>query len=459
MAGLVFFMGMVLTFALVGGASAFIPAKLISGPNASPLTPTTTFYEVEAHQVASKLSVANNIRYAELFRPGDAMVGKSFNQVSYLLSKVGSPACFVRTGVMDQYGVFIYFMDSVAASKITTTPAWFTFRNDTAYTMQAGNRLGVTYQCGDASNYINVYSANTNPYGGTLAFKQWWNGTGWTGGNVEDLTMVVGATAVAPPADTTPPVVSILTPIEGATVKNPIVISGTSSDASGVKLVEYRTAYHNPTTNVDEFTAWTPATPSAPGNYATWTASLPSLTKLTYISVRATDNANNVGLDSVNVNFVPDSPTGDTEKPIVIILTPTTGQSIAASSIGVTGHASDNVGVTSLKYKIDANALAPIAISGTTFAFSILDTPVGSHVLTMQASDAKGNIGTATVSFTVTSTTPPPPPCDEGMHLDTTTNTCVPDDVPAPINLETVGLYGGGLLSGIASLFAYRRAS
>ena len=95
-------------------------------------------------------------------------------------------------------------------------------------------------------------------------------------------------------ADTTIPLVKITSPANNATLpQGNILVQGTSSDSgSGVKTVAAK---------VDNVVYIT-ATPSAPGNWSTWSVTLTVSTTGTHtITARATDNSGNQNWSSITI--------------------------------------------------------------------------------------------------------------------------------------------------------------
>lgn len=100
--------------------------------------------------------------------------------------------------------------------------------------------------------------------------------------------------------DTTNPAVAITSPADGSTVnEGSVTIQGTASDSdSGVKLVEVRA----------NDGAYIMATPSASGDWSSWTATLPVTSSDTRITSRAKDNAGNQGESSISISVVDNAP-------------------------------------------------------------------------------------------------------------------------------------------------------
>src|SRR5262249_29944045 len=88
---------------------------------------------------------------------------------------------------------------------------------------------------------------------------------------------------------------------------------------------------------------------------------------------------------------------GDTKPPSVSVSSPLNGSTVWGT-VNVVGTASDNVGVTSIQFYVDGQLAASANVSP--FTFSWMPT-AGSHTLTVNASDAAGNVGSASVAVNV----------------------------------------------------------
>jgi hypothetical protein len=113
-------------------------------------------------------------------------------------------------------------------------------------------------------------------------------------------------------------------------------------------------------------------------------------------------------------------PSGSNTPPSVSITQPTNGTSTTSTSLTVTGSAKDDASVTRLTYQLNGGAEQNVSItSGASvpFSFNASGFREGSNTLTVNAYDAAGAKGSASVSFTFSSgTTPPPPPPSGGAN-------------------------------------------
>jgi MYXO-CTERM domain-containing protein len=101
----------------------------------------------------------------------------------------------------------------------------------------------------------------------------------------------------------------------------------------------------------------------------------------------------------------PPPPSPDAQAPTVTITYPANGARVQPS-FTLTATATDNVGLAKLELLADGVAIA--SNSGSTTSFPVALKP-GQHTLQLQALDAAGNKGQATVTFTVEGSAPPQP--------------------------------------------------
>ena len=114
-------------------------------------------------------------------------------------------------------------------------------------------------------------------------------------GNIGPLSSERSGTTSAT-ADTTPPAVSITSPVGGATVTRTVTVSGTASDNVNVAAVGVK---------IDESGAYTLATPVAPGDYSSWNVTLTNVPLGSHNFIaRATDGAGNMNWYYTAVNVV-----------------------------------------------------------------------------------------------------------------------------------------------------------
>jgi hypothetical protein len=208
----------------------------------------------------------------------------------------------------------------------------------------------------------------------------------------QDTTCVPTGTGdnCANPPDTTPPVVSITSPANNATVSTVTSVSATATDDVAVSKVEFY---------VDGVLKSTDSTGPSPFTYS-FDPSGFSIGAHT-LTAKAYDAANNSTTSSV-VNIT----TTDTVAPTVSITSPTAGATVSGTFVS-TATAADNVGVSKVEFYVDGalkttDTTGPSPYSGSV---DVSGATNGTHSLTAKAYDAAGNITTSTaVSITVSNT-------------------------------------------------------
>ncbi|HXT42256.1 MAG TPA: Ig-like domain-containing protein, partial [Candidatus Angelobacter sp.] len=94
----------------------------------------------------------------------------------------------------------------------------------------------------------------------------------------------------------------------------------------------------------------------------------------------------------------------DATPPTVSMTAPANGATVSGSSVAVTANASDNVGVSSVQFKLDgANLGVPFRTAPYNLGWDSTAVADGSHSLTAVATDAAGNQATATLAMVTVS--------------------------------------------------------
>lgn len=182
--------------------------------------------------------------------------------------------------------------------------------------------------------------------------------------------------------DTTPPAVSITSPVNGATVANTITLSANATDNVAVAHVQFR---------VDGVNS------GALDTAAPYTDSLNTKTLANgahTITAVATDTSNN-SATSAAITIHVNNTTTDTTPPTVAITAPLNGATVSGT-IALSANATDNVAVASVQFRVDGvnsgapDTSAPYAISLNTTLLSN-----GNHTLTAVATDTSNNSSTS----------------------------------------------------------------
>jgi len=191
---------------------------------------------------------------------------------------------------------------------------------------------------------------------------------------------------------TAAPTVTVTAPANNSSgsVGTPIQLSATASDGDGtIASVQF----------FDGSTAIGAADATAP--YAvSWT---PQATGSHTLTARATDDCG-ATTTSAAVTVTINAPSGDTQPPTVAITAPASlAAGLGGTALAFTANASDNVGVASVEFQLDA---MPIGAADASAPYGVtIDTTQhapGQHVLRARARDAAGNESawaTRTVEF------------------------------------------------------------
>jgi len=191
--------------------------------------------------------------------------------------------------------------------------------------------------------------------------------------------------------DTQPPQINIISPVNGATVSGTINILVSATDNVAVVSVSlYIDGLLKGESSAAPFTiAW---------NSATVTNGIHTLKSI------AKDLAGNATPTSIQVTV--NNVTGDHTAPVVNITTPINNAVFEQNvNVPISVNATDNVGVTSIRFSVDGVLLS----SGTSNTFTWNSGTVsGPHTITSTAYDAAGNQGSASVSVSVNVIVIPP---------------------------------------------------
>jgi len=196
-----------------------------------------------------------------------------------------------------------------------------------------------------------------------------------------------------PPADTTPPTVSITTPTMGSVVSGTVAISATASDNVGIAKVQF----YRDTTLIAEDTA-------SPYSIQWSTSGLSDGTY--FLSAVAVDTSGNTASSSA-VRVTKSTSVTDTTPPSVSLAYPANGQTVSGT-VNLAATASDNVGVTRVEFYLGSTLLGTDTSSPYNFAWNTAGLS-GSKTLSAKAFDAAGNSASSSAILVTVSSVPPPP--------------------------------------------------
>jgi hypothetical protein len=200
--------------------------------------------------------------------------------------------------------------------------------------------------------------------------------------------------------DTTPPVLVITNPPNGATVSGQVNITADVNDSgTGVNNVKFFVD------NVLKFTDF-----SLPYSYL-WNSNT-VLDGNHTIKLTATDNANNSTTKTVDINVsnVIDSNTSDTNSPTIVIFRPGNGQIISGTSVIQTlvddngnndNNSSDNNGIQDVKFYIDNNLRGTVTSLPYIYEWNTNDVNNGLHSIMAVVTNIYGFMASDLINVTV----------------------------------------------------------
>jgi subtilisin family serine protease len=207
-----------------------------------------------------------------------------------------------------------------------------------------------------------------------LGATGWDTGYGWGRVNASRAVALAGGAT----ADSTPPTVSITSPVAGVTVSGGLNIGVAASDNTGVTSV---------TLSVDG----TPLATAGASPYAFVWDTTAVANGSHVLTATASDAAGNSASCSLTVN-VNNSIVLDTTAPVVIITAPSAGVTVSGNVL-VSTNTADNIGVVRNELYVDGVLTATSVAAPFAFKWNTRKAKAGSHVLQCRAYDAAGNVG------------------------------------------------------------------
>ncbi|TLX81574.1 MAG: DUF5011 domain-containing protein, partial [Thaumarchaeota archaeon] len=156
------------------------------------------------------------------------LVGKYIDTISVKLERTGSPAGTIQAGVFnsDQSVKRLFgSMDVLAVSAGSYTQYTFSLSSPQTYQIQPGDRIGIKFADGDASNYISIMTDQTNAFDGINSYLTYFTNI-WQPLTTQDYFMTLSLTHFTAPVIT----------INGA---NPLVLAkGMTYLEPGAKAID-----------------------------------------------------------------------------------------------------------------------------------------------------------------------------------------------------------------------------
>ena len=194
--------------------------------------------------------------------------------------------------------------------------------------------------------------------------------------------------------DTTPPTISITSPVAGATLTGTVNAVASAEDNVSVASVQFK---------VDGASSG-PSLTAPPYSYSLNTTSLSNGNHT--LAAVATDAAGNTA-SSVGLPIVVNNPS--TAPPVVSISAPASGATVSGT-MTVTANATSGIGVASVQFQLDgANVGSPVTVAPYSYSWDTTKSSNGTHTLKAVAKDTAGNSTTsAGDSVTVSNAAAPP---------------------------------------------------
>ncbi len=218
-----------------------------------------------------------------------------------------------------------------------------------------------------------------------------------------DAAAAVAATKAVVKVDSTAPSTSITSPSGGTNVQGLVAVDVAATDDAGVSRVDLLVNG----VKIGSDTA-------APYGFSWDSAQTPD--GEASITAYAYDAAGNAASHSVKVsvaNTVVEEPVveepvvsepvvekvADVVAPVAKIGSPADG-SVISGNVAITGSATDDVGVTSLRLLVDGGQVASVSGSSISYRLNTKKLSAGSHTITLKAYDAAGNVGSHSIQVT-----------------------------------------------------------
>lgn len=234
----------------------------------------------------------------------------------------------------------------------------------------------------DYSYFYSGYSysavAGTHGYPSNPATKQYLVDLSGATPPAETTPVVEPEPEPEPEVDTTPPTVSINSPINGATVVSTVQISASASDNIGVDRVEF--SINSSTISTDNSSPYEVAWNSASVSDGIYT-----------LKAKAYDSTGNNASKTITI-IVGNAAQNDVTKPVVTITSPAQNPyNWLANDLQITASATDNVSVVRIEIYINDYLAAEQQGSSINGTWRYAPTPSGSYTLKAKAYDAAGN--------------------------------------------------------------------
>lgn len=134
---------------------------------------------------------ANQIQ-AEFASSTSSLIGKSIDTITVSLNKVGSPSGTIQVGVFNSDLSVKQLFGTKDASSLSTSIAQYSFSLPTlqTYVVKSGDRIGIKFNGGSSSNYVDISVDQTNSFDGTKSYLTYYTSS-WQTSTGKDLAMML----------------------------------------------------------------------------------------------------------------------------------------------------------------------------------------------------------------------------------------------------------------------------
>ena len=341
-----------------------------------------TFYLKSRYSFAQRIANAAGPRYAFDVRDG------SGNHLFYFLTQVSGGLLFFNYGIGGM-GTYSYLQPGTEDAQ---------FGNGAILQVQ------LTWSGSVTNLYLNGSLVKSAPY--TAAMANWSSSSVFdigayeyqTYGGFYGLDDVIDEFTVVGPTtglNSPPPVLTMTSPANGATVNGTVTVTANATDNVGVTGVQFQ---------LDGINVTGPVTVAGPSYSYSWNSKAATNGPHTLTAI-ATDTAGNTAKSSVSVTVI-----NDTTPPAVTITAPANGATVNGT-LTATANATDNVGVSGVQFTLDGATLGPaITGAGPTYSYSWNTSGAtnGPHTLGAVATDTAGNTAASSIALTVNNAIVPP---------------------------------------------------
>ncbi|TLY07561.1 MAG: DUF5011 domain-containing protein [Thaumarchaeota archaeon] len=156
-------------------------------------TGTPIIYMQDTIASAGQPAYSGKPIYAEYVTGSSMLVGKQIDTILVKLKKGGLPTGTATIGVFNTDLSVKGSFGTIDVSTIATSYTDYTFSLPTSaqpYLIQAGDRIGIKFAGGDASNFVSIMTDRTNAFDSANAYRTTY-GTGWTDTLTDDIYMTL----------------------------------------------------------------------------------------------------------------------------------------------------------------------------------------------------------------------------------------------------------------------------